>query len=146
MGNWIDHIEKYINTNKEKKRVLNTVMYHGPKRANMLLKLHQNKYDVVIVSYNTLVSEMKKEMQKKSNKNTDEDDNGADHQVDGSLGRVEKSDDDDDDEEPTIFDLVYHRLVLDEAHVIRNDTKNFRAFKMLQADHKWVSPKPKRSI
>jgi len=109
MNNWSGHIHKYVNvttyvardgTEKtRKKQVLRSAIFHGSKRSDILDKLERNQMDVVIISYDTLVSEMKK-LEKRQKEEEEEE---AKRQLLAKSAQEEKkeeggnSDDDDDD-------------------------------------------------
>lgn len=94
MSNWIHQVENHVQNN-----ILSLEMYHGANRneTGILDKIKACKVDVLLVSYHTLAAEY-----------------GA---AFGSSG------DNDGDEKPkkkrvkreTIFDIGFHRIVLDEA-------------------------------
>jgi SNF2 family DNA or RNA helicase len=70
------HIEKYVNSDK---KVLKTALFHGSQRGVKILpKLLKNKFDVVVVSYNTLVSEMSALKKRRYGANEDDSDEELD--------------------------------------------------------------------
>jgi SNF2 family DNA or RNA helicase len=83
-------------------------VWAGGDREKHLDDLFRNKTDVLIVSYGTLGSDYKNF--KKSNE---------------------------EDADPSIFDVVFHRVILDEAHTIRNaSTGYFKSVKALQTERR----------
>jgi SWI/SNF-related matrix-associated actin-dependent regulator of chromatin subfamily A3 len=83
-------------------------VWAGGDREKHLDDLFRNKTDVLIVSYGTLSSDYKNF--KKSNE---------------------------EDADPSIFDVVFHRVILDEAHTIRNSSTGFfKAVKALQTERR----------
>lgn len=120
MANWQIQIEKHINKRKNKK-VLVIAKYHGQARESQLARVQLNQVDILITSYHTLASDFKKyEVQKGKKKGAKPITNmkGKKHDL-------------------SIFDMTFHRVVLDEAHMIRNSkTGFFKVAKQLQTNHK----------
>lgn len=120
MSNWIIQIKKHVNQS-DKKKILSVVKYHGPNRRDKTSLVSFNQVDVMITSYGTLASEIKAY--------------NADKETDPSLTattRRKKT-----PKAPSIFDLYFHRVVLDEAHIIRNaKTGFFKACQKIRADHR----------
>ena len=89
--------------------VLKVELYHGPNRASVLPEVKAGNVDVLLVSYNTLA---------------------ADHDVSDKPKKKKAK-------RESIFDIEFHRIVLDEAHTIRNSkTRSFKAVSKIQADCK----------
>jgi SNF2 family DNA or RNA helicase len=75
--------------------------------------------DILITSYHTIVSDFKKDLEAKEGEKK------------GQKKKKRKL------ASTSLFDLVFHRIVLDEAHIIRNSkTGFFKAITQLQADRK----------
>ncbi|WVR05014.1 hypothetical protein IAU60_002026 [Kwoniella sp. DSM 27419] len=100
-------------------------IYHGPKRIKSANDLRS--YDVVLTTYGTLTSEF-----------------GTEHKHKKKVQIVDKEASDDDDnftvtkKQGPLFKVNWYRIVLDEAHIIRN--KNTRASKAcfgLHGVHRW---------
>ena len=80
-----------------------------------------NEIDVLIASYNTLAYDFGAR---------EAAENGG--KADGRLKPVKRA------ETTSIFDFVFHRILLDEAHVIRSTTsRTFRACQWIRAAHRW---------
>lgn len=83
-------------------------IYAGPSRSKQLVQIFQNQFDVVIVSYQTLASDWKN------------------HEKTKKAGMPQ----------PTLFSFEYHRVILDEAHEIRNaNTAISKAAMAVEATH-----------
>ncbi len=96
-------------------------MYHGPKRVETLRKVQEGKVDILICSYQTLGWDLKKHRKIQGEKVKPEE-----------IAEALLNDND-----PVIFDQTFHRIILDEAHMIRNSSTNFsKAVKYLNATHK----------
>jgi SNF2 family DNA or RNA helicase len=94
-------------------------IFHGPKRKDMLPSI-QNHYDVILVSYHTLAYDYRVYMEDRK-KNPDQ-------KPSKPLKFAN---------EMSLFDITFHRIVLDEAHVIRNSKATlFKACKLLQGTRK----------
>jgi SWI/SNF-related matrix-associated actin-dependent regulator of chromatin subfamily A3 len=107
MPNWVQQTEEHV-----KKGNLKTVIYEGAKREEMVRRIHKREWNIVIVSYETMAADYKNHMKA-------------------------ESDDDGLPPPPTLFALNFHRVILDEAHTIRNPTtKTFHAAVNVKAVHK----------
>lgn len=105
VGNWIQQAEDHI-----KPGVLKVATYAGSKRETLISDLVGQKFDIVLVSYQTLVSD---------------------------FTRIIKAKEKDLPVPETLFSLAYHRIILDEAHTIRNHkSKAFQAVAAVQATNK----------
>mmetsp|Transcript_59675 Transcript_59675/g.176827 ORF Transcript_59675/g.176827 Transcript_59675/m.176827 type:complete len:971 (-) Transcript_59675:116-3028(-) len=107
LSNWMEQVELHVHPN-----VLRVVLYHGPNRYSVLPRVHTNQIDILLVSYNTLAMDFKAYFSdmKKSKKRKRAD---------------------------NIFDIRFHRIVLDEAHIIRNiNTKISSACLTLNSKYK----------
>lgn len=117
MANWLIQIKKHVNLGG-RKIVLKTTRYHGPKRDGLVALIQYNQTDVMITSYNTLSYDYRKYMEEMDPKNPKKRKASVANQV-------------------TIFDVCFHRVVLDEAHIIRSSqTSFFKATNALQAKYK----------
>lgn len=84
--------------------------FSGPKRATLVPEIAKKNFDVVVVSYDTLRSELKS---------------------------LEKAATDGKPKPMTLFSLDFHRIVLDEAHTIRNyQSSSFKAVSAIKAKNK----------
>lgn len=110
ISNWQHQINTHV-----KEGVLRVDVFQGPSRDLLIPDIKENRIDVLLVSYHTLASEFKS---MKAKSQDDEPD----------LKRTRKE---------SIFDLSFHRIVLDEAHSIRsNKTSFFKAVTAIKADRK----------
>ena len=129
MANWMQEFNKFVNT--DDKEVLKIAFYQGPKRHKTLARVHAGSLDVLIASYETVAADMKKS--KTFGKQQYASSQDEDHEQDST----EEEEGTADDGHDLIFDVLFHRLVLDEAHIIRNaSTKASRACKKVQSVHK----------
>ena len=107
MSNWTDQASQFVSPG-----VLSVEIYHGANRELMLTDVKSGKVDILLVSYNTLAAEY------------------ATGQ--GAAERKTKK-----SKSESIFDIGFHRIVLDEAHTIRNSkTRSFKAVSLIKADRK----------
>eukprot|EP00956_Cyclotella_meneghiniana_P025829 scaffold54682_cov69-Cyclotella_meneghiniana.AAC.9 len=91
--------------------VLSVELYHGSDRSSILPQVKAGNVDVLLVSYNTLA---------------------ADYDASGKGEPKKKK-----AKRESIFDIAFHRIVLDEAHTIRNSkTRSFKAVSLIKADNK----------
>lgn len=108
-SNWTEQIESHV-----KSGCLKTVLYAGPDRT--VEGIEHN--DVVIVSYSTLAYDFGKYFEMTTSKTT----------IESRKKKAKKA--------KTIFDIPFHRIVLDEAHIVRNmATRNFKAVREINAKH-----------
>lgn len=108
MSNWIQQIEEHVQPG-----TLKVAMYHGPDRADLLCNL--NEIDVLISSYGTVSTDF-----------------GNEFPSQGKEKRKTKK-----RKVVSIFDLNFHRIILDEAHIIRNTkSRTFRGCCKLQATYR----------
>lgn len=118
MSNWRIQINKHVNGHVPGK-FLNVTSYHGPKRETKISLVQYNQTDILITSYNTLAYDLRKwesdddpTMKKKKQK----------LKAGTSL---------------SIFDISFHRIVLDEAHIIRSSSTGFfKAVSRLQSKYR----------
>lgn len=114
LGNWTDQISMFVSPG-----VLKVELYHGTNRHAVLSEVNSGNVDVLLASYNTLAadydgsSEAEEAVPKKKKK---------------KRARMEAM---------SIFAIEFHRLVLDEAHMIRNSkTRSFKAVSLIKAERK----------
>lgn len=118
-------IDKFVH--KKKKNILKVEIYQGPRRIEVLRKLHEGKLDILICSYQTLASDFKKYKNVQDEK--------AELQISSNENRKQEALSNNND--PAIFEHNFHRIILDEAHMIRNaKTLYFQSVKSLTAMHK----------
>jgi hypothetical protein len=80
-------------------RFSQSIRFAGAKREGMLDAVKSNGVDILITSYHTIVSDFKKYLDTKDAEKKQ-----------GSRTKKQKT-------STSIFDLVFHRIVLDEAHM-----------------------------
>ena len=108
MSNWTDQASQFIAPG-----VLSMEIYHGANRHSVLPEVKSGKVDILLVSYNTLAADY------------DVSGQGAESQTKKKAKRE------------SIFDIDFHRIVLDESHTIRNSkTRSFKAVSKIKADRK----------
>eukprot|EP00978_Attheya_sp_CCMP212_P013372 scaffold33647_cov49-Attheya_sp.AAC.2 len=117
MSNWIHQIDIHL-----KKGVLRYAIYHGTDRGTIRELVQSNELDVLIVSYNTLAADHGKLYPTTSTSD-------GEH---ANASKKRKA-----DAHETLFDVEFHRLILDEAHIIRSmKTRMFKACKALKAERR----------
>jgi SWI/SNF-related matrix-associated actin-dependent regulator of chromatin subfamily A3 len=110
LGNWTDQVRSFVAPG-----VLNVQLYHGADRHQILTEVQEGNVDILLVSYNTLASDH------------DASDNGNKKKKAKRARTAAES----------IFDIDFHRIVLDEAHTIRNSkTRAFKGVSQIKADRK----------
>ncbi|EEB08972.1 ATP-dependent DNA helicase Rhp16b [Schizosaccharomyces japonicus yFS275] len=99
-----------------KKTNMSVLVHHGPSRHKNYGQF--NKYDVVVTTYQVLVSEWSGSRKNK--------------------GESESSESSDDVKEDSLFDNTWWRVVLDEAQTIKNrNSKSAQACCALVSDNRW---------
>ena len=147
-ANWKMELDKFVNRGRE---IIKIAFYQGSQRELQFVQAMRNDLDVLITSYHTLMADFKvyqknqrlasktkattKGLSKHDvnvNVNVNRWDNKAKpSQSSPSRKKLKR--------EPIgyIFDLCFHRIVLDEAHIIRNeDSIIFQSVFHLQSIHK----------
>jgi len=113
MSNWQTQVMDHV-----KEGTLNVRIYHGKERAEMFPAIQAGTVDILLVSYHTLAADFGAVFGKG-------DENGA---REPPQKRSRKA---------SIFDIHFHRIVLDEAHIIRSTkTKFFKSVKEIKADRR----------
>jgi SWI/SNF-related matrix-associated actin-dependent regulator of chromatin subfamily A3 len=108
MSSWVKQIEQHLEAG-----TLKVSQYHGPDRFNLLSKL--DDVDVLVTSYGTMKSDFTRFLSRAA--------------TDHNCG-VPKP-------ESYLFDKRFHRIILDEAHMIRNvKSQAFKGVMALQASHR----------
>lgn len=121
IANWKVQIRKHVN-NMGRKEILKVGVYHGPSRKNLVRLIQSNYYDVVLTSYQTLAYDYRRYV-------------GADEKE--IRCKLKAKRDQKHANELFLFDVWLHRIVLDEAHIIRNSKSwLFAAVKQLKATNK----------
>lgn len=120
----IGHWEKEVKS-KVRSNCLTTLVYHGAGREISARRLA--KYDMVITTYGTAQSEISKVLPEEGKKSTRLDD----------LKPIDL--DNIDTKDAVLLNVVWERIILDEAHVIRNPiAKTSKAICRLRAAKRWV--------
>lgn len=115
LGNWTDQVNTFVTPG-----VLNVQVYHGPDRDEILTEVQDGKVDILLVSYNTLASDY--------DASSSKIDSGSNSKKKAKRARKGAE---------TIFEIDFHRIVLDEAHIIRNSkTRAFKGVSLIKADRK----------
>ncbi|EGF78401.1 hypothetical protein BATDEDRAFT_90880 [Batrachochytrium dendrobatidis JAM81] len=118
ISNWEEQIEAHTKRNS-----LRVYVYHG--RQKSIYAHHIAKYDIVITTYTTLANSYFRSRSQKKPDNY-EDDIGEDSQSTTSTAT------------PPLHMIYWHRIVLDEAHIIKSSTTvQARAAFLLQAQKRW---------
>ncbi|VEU36620.1 unnamed protein product [Pseudo-nitzschia multistriata] len=119
MSNWQRQIDQHVDEG-----VLNVGVYQGPSRATLLQKVKEGEINVLLVSYNTLAADYTKIFGKAK------DDDGS--KIPARPKKKQRPID-------SIFKIPFHRICLDEAHIIRNPRSCFfRACNEVSAQRKWA--------
>lgn len=106
IGNWHQQIFNHVNGRVNNKNLVIS-KYHGPTRETTLIRVQQGELDVLMASYHTLASDYKNWME------TMDDDESPDKALEIRLKKKRRK-------APHIFELEFHRVILDEAHIVRN--------------------------
>lgn len=109
-SNWVLQIRKYVNGGVDNK-ILRVGLYHGANRERFIPLIQYNKIDVIITSFHTLAADLKKMQHGKNS-----DDTSGLKKKQPKKRKVVVN-------QPSIFEVLFHRVVLDEAHIIRSGTK-----------------------
>lgn len=113
MPNWIQQIEHHVQAD-----TLKVAMYHGTDRHDLLTKL--NEVDVLIASYGTIST-----------------DYGVENPKQGKEAKPAKKKKRKTKGSASIFEQAFHRIILDEAHTIRNTkSRTFAGITKLQATYR----------
>jgi SNF2 family DNA or RNA helicase len=111
MPNWFQQIEHHV-----KPDTLKVAMYHGPSRYDLLSKL--DEIDVLVASYGTISTDYGNEFPKEGNENKPQ------------KKKRKKA-------HASIFEELFHRIILDEAHIIRNTkSRTFNGCVTLQSTYR----------
>jgi SNF2 family DNA or RNA helicase len=121
IGNWYQQIFNHVNGKVDNKNIT-IAKYHGPARENMLVRVQQGQLDVLMTSYHTLASDYKTWVEVME---------GDAEQDLGARSKKKRR------KAPHIFELEFHRIVLDEAHIVRNSQAClWKAVMSLQSERK----------
>lgn len=109
MSNWTDQVSQFVSPG-----VLTVEIFHGGNRHAVLTEVKSGRVDILLVSYNTLAA-----------------DYDASGQGAATAHRTKKT------KRESIFEIHFHRIVLDEAHTIRNSkTRSYKAVSQIKADRR----------
>jgi SNF2 family DNA or RNA helicase len=142
MANWVMEIDKFVN---QQTKVLHVAIYQGSHREKELMRVKRHQVDVLVCSYQTLVADFKKYKEYQAAMEENDDDDKTRERA-----RKRAKGDPDMDFIPSperqqkktwpgawIHKMLFHRIVLDEAHIIRNgESQTFEAISNLVAIHK----------
>jgi SWI/SNF-related matrix-associated actin-dependent regulator of chromatin subfamily A3 len=126
MSNWQIQIKKHVNGGG-KNNVLAVGLYYGTKRESIVSWVQHNQIDILITSYNTLAYDLKK-LDLESDENLSKlpqfmKKNEKKRKATGTL--------------LSIYDVPFHRVIHDEAHMIRSSTSGFfKAAARLQTQYR----------
>ncbi|KAI8811073.1 SNF2 family N-terminal domain-containing protein [Cladochytrium replicatum] len=114
---------------------LKVLLYHGPKRPKKVEAL--SKFDVILTSYSIVSAEWpNKKRKKKKNKKGKEAEGEADKDFDVNI--EDESPDEMMKRAGPLFFMTYHRIILDEAHTIKNHAiQTSISACALEAKHRW---------
>ena len=131
LTNWELQVEEHLYTD-----TLKILIYHGPHRHESINFCSEqlNQFDLVLTTYATIASEFETEQEVKERL---EEESGIVPST--SQNRRKKKKKKRKRAVATfLFDVVWRRIILDEAHNIRNrNTRQFKACNALDADARW---------
>ncbi|GKZ00183.1 hypothetical protein MPSEU_000971300 [Mayamaea pseudoterrestris] len=144
IANWMSQIKQHIN--RDDSKYLSVAVYHGNNRHKVLSLIKKGMVDIVLSTYQTLSSDLKLMMEikgkatkpkAKMNQPLSDEDDESDDSVYYRKQLQRESKPKRRKTNIWIFDLQFHRLVLDEAHIIKNnESKAFEAMMLLSAERK----------
>lgn len=129
MSNWQTQINAHVAPH-----TLRVALYHGSDRKELISQLDQ--IDVLIASYGTLQTDHHRPQGQGqgSSANINNDTTTSMLIVEPAAKRPKNS----AGESSSIFEAHFHRIVLDEAHTVRNaKSRTFQACQALRATHRW---------
>ncbi|CAK5019690.1 unnamed protein product [Meloidogyne enterolobii] len=120
--------------------LLRVFIFHGPKNKREISAHRLSKYDIVITTYELLVSELKSRT--KLIGQSDDSDSDSDNPSRGRGGvrskPKTKSLKPKASHDSVLMDIAWERIILDEAHEIRNkNAQKSRCCSRLEAVHRW---------
>lgn len=123
-------------TDRVQEGLLRVYIFHGPKNKREISAYRLSKYDIVITTYELLVSELKSKT-----KLIGQSDDSGDSDNSGKRARSKpksKSLKPKASHDSVLMDIAWERIILDEAHEIRNkNAQKSRACSRLEAVHRW---------
>jgi SNF2 family DNA or RNA helicase len=115
MATWVKQVEQHVLPN-----TLKVGVYHGPRRFNLLSQL--SELDILVTSYDTISKEFSS-----YSPSVPAGENHENNENEAPKAKPESS----------IFETLFRRIVLDEAHTIRNEkTKCHSGCMALQATYR----------
>ncbi|KAL2106050.1 hypothetical protein VUR80DRAFT_7378 [Thermomyces stellatus] len=113
---WVSEIDSYTN------KALKTFVFHGTNQNTKSIKPHElRKYDVVMMSYNSLEAMYRRETKGQVKKKDNDDSTIEVHKTDSVIHKIE-----------------FHRIILDEAHGIKTrNTSTAKACFALKGEYRW---------
>jgi len=118
LGQWENEIK-----NKVKSNTLKALVYHGTKNRNATAR-EMSRYDVIITTYGVILSEVKNELGDAFKEPKKLDQMIAADEIDAKKGKL--------------LSLAFQRIILDEAHQIRNPKSlQSQAVCKLRARRRW---------
>ncbi|KAM0793370.1 hypothetical protein ACM66B_000825 [Microbotryomycetes sp. NB124-2] len=124
LGQWADEIEEKCRANQ-----FSVLIYHGDGRKEIQKKKHLLRYDVVLTSYHTLLTDCPDEEGAEKRAKKEAKKNGHPQNWQQYVQTQKKG---------LLFQVEWFRVVLDEAHFIRNRaTRMSRAVTQLDSLFRW---------
>ncbi|PNS17066.1 DNA repair protein RAD5 [Sphaceloma murrayae] len=122
---WADEIQKHCDTTSERYKVGKVMIFKASSEKNYLYPpLYLQSFTILITTYNEVAKSFP--VGKPPKELTDE------------IQREEWSKDHFERNKGILHSMQFHRVVLDEAHVVRNPwTRNYLAVRALQSKHFW---------
>ncbi len=125
LATWLSQISQHVSDG-----YLNTLLYHGSNR-NINPDVLKN-YDIILTSYGTVNHEFRNLIATQNGSSSSKNNNNVG--MNGNKKRKHGS----SASSQGLFALNYHRIVLDEAHMIRNrNTKSHKAVLNLKSTNRW---------
>jgi DNA repair protein RAD16 len=113
---WVSEIDSYTD------KALKTFVFHGTNQNTKSIKLHElKKYDVIMMSYNSLEAMYRRETKGQVKKKKNDDSTIEVHKTDSIIHKID-----------------FHRVILDEAHGIKTrNTSTAKACFALKGEYRW---------
>nr|CAD2144813.1 unnamed protein product [Meloidogyne enterolobii] len=118
--------------------LLRVFIFHGPKNKREISAHRLSKYDIVITTYELLVSELKSRTKLIGQSDSEEDSDNPSHGRGVRSKPKTKSLKPKASHDSVLMDIAWERIILDEAHEIRNkNAQKSRSCSRLEAVHRW---------
>ncbi|CAK5122328.1 unnamed protein product [Meloidogyne enterolobii] len=118
--------------------LLRVFIFHGPKNKREISAHRLSKYDIVITTYELLVSELKSRTKLIGQSDSESDSDNPSHGRGGRSKPKTKSLKPKASHDSVLMDIAWERIILDEAHEIRNkNAQKSRCCSRLEAVHRW---------